>query len=191
MRTAAIIIIVFAAIYSCTSGKKDRVAATDKIIAITDTSLGLQNGTWCYGKQPFSGTIMEYWPGGQCKSSRQIKEGKENGLQQGFFENGTKEYWRWYTYGEKDSVHTSWWPNGHKRSEYHFKKGNYNGLFTEWYNSGAMLQQVVYADGKEISGKGWRENGKPYMSFVMKDGRRYGLVNANLCYTLVKEEVKE
>lgn len=43
---------------------------------------------------------------------------------------------------------------------------------------------------KEISGKGWRENGKLYISFVMKDGRRYGLFNANLFYSLVKENIK-
>ncbi|MBL0182944.1 MAG: hypothetical protein IPP96_11885 [Chitinophagaceae bacterium] len=53
-----------------------------------------------------------------------------------------------------------------------------------------MIQQVFYENGKEISGKGWRENGKLYMSFVMKGGRRYGLFNANLCYSLVKEDIK-
>lgn len=183
-------IIVLLIIFSCTSGKKDHTPASQKIIAVTDTALQLQNGKWYYSKQLFSGTIMEYWPNGHCRSSRQVEEGRDQGLEQGFFENGGKEYRRWYTHGEKDSVHTCWWPNGNKRSEYHFKTGNYDGLFTEWYISGKMLQQVLYKDGKEVSGKGWRENGKPYMSFVMKDGRRYGLVNSNLCYTLVKEEYR-
>jgi hypothetical protein len=52
-----------------------------------------------------------------------------------------------------------------------------------------MMQQLVYDHGKEISGKGWRENGELYMNYQIKNGRRYGLANANLCYSLSNENV--
>ena len=46
---------------------------------------------------------------------------------------------------------------------------------------------IQYKDGKEIGGNGWRNNGKTYMNFIVKDGRRYGLVNAQLCYSVKNE----
>ncbi len=105
-----------------------------------------------------------------------------------FYENGNKEACRYYHAGEKDSVHRGWWLNGQPRFEYHFRKGEYNGDFKEWYASGKPYKHIIYASGKEQSGKGWRENGKFYMNFVMREGRLYGLVNPNLCYSLKNEK---
>lgn len=49
------------------------------------------------------------------------------------------------------------------------------------------LKYIVYQNGIAQTGKGWRENGKLYMSFVVRDGRLYGLINPNLCYSLKNE----
>jgi hypothetical protein len=38
--------------------------------------------------------------------------------------------------------------------------------------------------------KAWRENGKPYINYESKDGHRYGLQKANLCYTLRDGQIK-
>jgi hypothetical protein len=47
------------------------------------------------------------------------------------------------------------------------------------------MKQIHYNNGTDEYGKGFRENGKVYMSFVVKNGRRYGLNNSNLCYTVL------
>lgn len=160
-------------------------------ISAADTALHLVNGIWLHKNgKPFDGIIKEDWPGGIPKSLQNIDAGKQEGFTETFYADGKPESRRWYTKGEKDSVHIGWWANGNTKYEYHFSNGDYNGLFTEWYESGKMIQQVIYEKGKEVSGKGWRENGKLYMSFVMKNGRRYGLFNANLCYSLVKQDIK-
>lgn len=156
-------------------------------ISSGDTALHLVNGTWFYkNDSTFTGIIKEFYPDGSVRCLQRLENGRQQGYTETYYNDGGPESRRWYSKGEKDSAHTGWWPNGNKKFEYHFTNGNYNGLFTEWYQSGKMIQQVVYESGKEISGKGWRENGKLYMSFVMKEGRRYGLFNANLCYS-VKE----
>jgi len=156
-------------------------------ISSNDPALHLVNGTWFYkDKVPFSGAIKDLYPGGTVKSLLRLEHGKEQGYTETWYNDSRPESRRWYSNGEKDGLHKGWWPNGNKKFEYHFTNGNYNGLFTEWYQSGKMLQQVVYDNGNEVSGKGWRENGKLYMSFVMKDGRRYGLFNANLCYSVTE-----
>jgi len=179
-------------LFSCRENKKAESVDTPGItITSGDPALHLVNGIWFYkNEKPFSGIIKESYPDGKIKTIQPVKNGKQQDYTETFYRDGKPESKRWYSKGEKDSVHIGWWENGNKKYEYHFNNGNYHGLFTEWYQSGKIIQQVVYENGKEISGKGWRENGKLYMSFVIKDGRRYGLFNANLCYSLVKENVK-
>jgi hypothetical protein len=47
---------------------------------------------------------------------------------------------------------------------------------------------VYYEKGQEKRGQGWRENGKLYMSFEVRNGRMYGQGNPNLCYSLQNEQ---
>ena len=161
------------------------------IISASDTALHFINGTLFCQSKPFNGELNESWPNNKPKSIQRITNGKQQGLSETFYSNGSKQSTRWYINGEKDSLHTGWWENGNKKYEYHFRNGNYNGMFTEWYQSGNMIQQLMYANGKELYGKGWRDNGKLYMNFVMKEGRRWGMNNTNLCYGLKLEEVNE
>ncbi|MCA6450164.1 MAG: hypothetical protein IM584_08085 [Chitinophagaceae bacterium] len=152
-----------------------------------DTSLQLVNGVWFLQGQPFSGSIETRYGSGQLWVIQQVYEGKEEGLMRSYYENGRQQALRFYHLGEKDSVHRGWWPNGQLQYEYHFRNGEYEGDFKEWYPSGKILKHIFYHKGKEEWGKGWRENGKPYMSFVIRNGRLYGLVNPNLCYSLRNE----
>lgn len=153
----------------------------------SDTALHLENGVWLLHGQPFSGTMETWYTSGQIRLSQKFFRGKEEGLMQSYYENGNREAQRFYRNGEKDSVHRGWWLNGQLQYEYHYRNGEYEGDFKEWYPSGKAFKHIVYHMGKEQWGKGWRENGKPYMSFVMRDGRLYGLINPNLCYSLKNE----
>lgn len=153
-----------------------------------DPLLVLQNGAWYYGQRPFSGTIETFFASsGSLKSRQGFSAGKEEGLQEMYYENGVMDNRRFFRNGEKDSVHTGWWPDGRLRFEYHFANGEYEGSFREWYQNGQLYKHIIYHEGKEQQGKGWRINGKSYMSFTVKNGRVYGLINPNLCYTLKNE----
>ncbi|MEO7311309.1 MAG: hypothetical protein ABIX01_12980 [Chitinophagaceae bacterium] len=168
--------------------KTNKPAIPSATIHLTDTAYSIQNGIAMYHATPFSGTAIESFDSRHIKSATQYFNGKQEGTEITYFPNGQQESLRYFTAGEKDSVHNGWWPNGNRRFEYHFNNGQYNGDFTEWYESGKLGRQIGYKNGQELSGKGWRENGKLYMSYVMRDGRRYGLVNAQLCYTLKNEK---
>ncbi len=161
------------------------------IINKKNSSLQLINNDWLFQSQPFTGEIREDYENGSVKSLLKVTDGKLDGASQTFYPNGKTETIRSYKQNEKDGVNSGWWPNGNKRFEYHFTNGTYNGLFTEWYNDGKMVQQIVYENGKDMAGKGWRDDGKLYMNFVVKDGRRYGLMNANLCYSLNSQRIKQ
>lgn len=162
-------------------------AVTGIVVVSTDTALHLVNGTWYFHQQLFSGMMETCFPSGAEKARQSFYQGKEEGLVYTFYENGEKDSRRFYHNGEKDSINQGWWINGNPRFEYHFKNGVYEGDFKEWYVSGKPLKHIVFHNGKEQSGKGWRENGKVYMSFVTRDGRLYGLINPNLCYSLKNE----
>jgi antitoxin component YwqK of YwqJK toxin-antitoxin module len=156
-----------------------------------DTALHFTNGNLCYKDKLFTGSTEEKFPNGQPVTTAEYLNGKENGPSRTFYSDGTMQSERFYTNGMKDSIGHGWWPDGKMKFEYHFKDDVYNGAFTEWYSSGQMTQQIMYANGKELSGRGWRENGKLYMNFIWKGNRRYGLVNPNMCYGIAKGQVKE
>ena len=157
------------------------------IVRSTDTSLQLINGVLYFHHHFFSGNRETYFPSGALQARQSFYQGKEEGWLHSFYENGKKDAHRFYHDGEKDSINMGWWINGNPRFEYHFKKGSYEGDYKEWYLSGKTMKHIIYHDGKEQSGTGWRENGKVYMRFVMRDGRLYGLINPNLCYSLKNE----
>ncbi len=165
----------------------NKIPAMASVVRSTDTALQLKNGVWYYKQVPLIGNIQTYFSNGILKGTHTIYKGKEEGLSITYYENGNKDAIRIYHDGEKDSVNTGWWMNGNLRFEYHFKAGVYEGDYKEWYENGNPAKHIVYHEGKEISGKGWRMNGKVYMSFVQRDGRLYGLINPNLCYSLKNE----
>ena len=160
----------------------------NKTVMVTDILLRLENGIYKYNGQLFSGYLQTNYPAGNIKSIQSFYNGKNEGWANEFFESGNKLSIRNYHLGEKDSVHTGWWDNGNLRFIYHFKNGSYNGDFKEFYSNGKPLKTILYNNGKDSCGFGWRENGKPFMNYVNRDGRRYGLMNAQLCYSLIKEQ---
>ena len=153
-----------------------------------DTSLQWKNGVYYYRQLPFSGHITEHYSTDMIHFDRSYYKGKEEGWHLGWYPDGVPAEKRYYHSGEKDSIHTGWWPNGQPRFEYHFRKGVYHGYFREWYETGQPSQTIHYNNGLDEQGKGWRQNGKVYMSYITKNNRRYGLINANLCYTLAGEK---
>jgi len=180
--------ILMSIMHSCTH-KTD--PANEQIrVDKSDRSLSLSNGIYYYKNEKLTGTITDKFTNGKCKAIEQINNGKQQGATETFYEDGSKESTRYYTAGEKDSVQLGWWPNTLPKYIYHFANGKYNGDFTEWYIDGNMMQQIHYQNGEELSGKGWRPNGKLYMNFVVRNGRRYGLMNANLCYEVKDGKVE-
>ena len=175
---------LFACKHLQTRVNADKDNIISPIINLTDPALSCKNGFWDYAGNLFSGTIIKHFQDHSTRQSTQYQKGKEHGWQHTFYPGGSLAEKRYYTNGEKDSVHTGWWQNGKKRFEYNFVNGIYHGDYKEWYESGQMLKHIHYTEGTDDWGKGWRDSGKPYMNYVMKKGRRYGIVNSNLCYTI-------
>ena len=184
---AKIFILLF--LMSCTVHREPGNLVISTIaVESTDTSLHFINGYLYRGARLFSGIINEHYKNDTLYHSTSYVAGKEEGWMYTYFPEGNISEKRYYHHGEKDSVHMGWWPNRKPRFEYHFTSGLYNGDFKEWYSEGENYKHLHYINGKEDWGKGWRQNGKVYMNFIVKNGRRYGLENSNLCYTVKNEK---
>ncbi|MBU3745447.1 MAG: hypothetical protein FGM61_13040 [Sediminibacterium sp.] len=170
------------------AGEKRSVSSGLKAQNYQDGLFSWENGIFLKGNQPFTGVFLQADSLGNPVSKQTYDQGKEEGFSEWYYPDGRVNARRYFHKGEKDSVHLGWWPNGNLRFEYHFQQGQYHGWFKEWYFSGKPLKAIWYEIGKEIRGTGWRENGKIYMSFEVRNGRLYGLVNPNLCYSLQKEK---
>lgn len=173
---------------SCRSQNNKIISAAYQTYESTDTGLHWKNGYWYKSGDLVTGKIIEHYLDSGIKTIINYKQGKEDGWKKCYYPGGTLAEQRYYINGEKDSLHSGWWPNGNKRFEYHFANGVYDGDYLEWYQSGKRLKYIHYTKGIEDSAKGWRENGKLYMNFIVRNGRRYGIENSNLCYTIKNEK---
>lgn len=187
-------IIVIMLLFACKGNLKDtnKTNTTPVIPAITlrsdNPNLKLVNGQWFFLDTLFSGRVEDFHTSGSLKSRQSFYKGREEGWLIEWFENGQRASQRYYRSGEKEGVHKGWWDNGMPRFAYHFSSGKYHGDFSEWMVNGRLAKQIIYKDGNEVSGKAWRDNGKLYMSFEVRGGRRYGLMNAKPCYSLKSEK---
>ena len=170
--------------YGCVHQKFDSIQAPVQIVESTDTSLHFSQGYWVRRNAVLTGLIISRYPDSSLQMTTPYVGGKEEGWKYSYYPGNILAEKRYFHQGEKDSVHYGWWPNKNKRFVYHFSKGTYNGDFTEWYERGNPYRHIHYTKGVEDWAKGWRENGKLYMNFIVKNGRKYGIENSNLCYTV-------
>lgn len=62
--------------------------------------------------------------------------------------------------------------------------GELQGIANEWYRNGQPYKAFHYKMGYENgSQKMWWENGIIRANYVVKQGRRYGLIGLKLCMT--------
>jgi len=182
-KDASLIIITLSCLLNCSSSTRHQFMFVN-----LDHPLITQRGKYTYfNTKPLDGTTIEYYPSGGIKRQSKFRDGLLNGNVTTWYPEGNKQSVRFYNNGEKEGTHTGWWPNGNVRFEYQFSRGMYHGTFREWYENGKPLHLFNYREGNEVSAVGWRDNGKTYINFVVRNGKKYGLTNTRLCYSLKDE----
>ncbi len=101
---------------------------------------------------------------------------------QKFHENGQLASREQYWHGRKVGLHETWWANGVKRSSAFYLNDAFDGEYRTWYASGRPYELRHFEQGHE-SGRqqSWTEDGTLFLNYDVRDGRRYGLVNARPC----------
>lgn len=142
-----------------------------------------QNGLAVEHDRPFTGMI--YTLSETKKDTVEIvgfRNGKEQGEWKRFYEHGKLAEKRSFSDGKKVGDFTAWWPDGSLKLAYHFDDGEYNGVCREWGPTGQLLKEMTYKMGYEDGPqKQFYDNGKVKANYIIRAGRRYGLLGTKNC----------
>lgn len=135
-----------------------------------------------YKKKAFTGCV-EYFDSGQLVRLENYKEGLLHGEVLVYYKNAKLKERRVYRDGVKEGKHQKFWPSGKLLVEYNFKNGLAHGSSKSWFKNGMLSSAFNYTMGKENgSQKAWLEDGKYRTNYVVRDGRRYGLIGLKPCF---------
>ncbi|MCP4438386.1 MAG: hypothetical protein GY810_05525 [Aureispira sp.] len=166
-----------------------RVAIPNQLVQHNDPFLEKIEGILYYQNLPFSGQQEEQYPDGNTKELSTYWEGKKHGKSLGWHNNAQQLFERYYNHGLKEGQHKGWWANGQLKFDYQFLAGEHHGTAQAWYESGQLYKLFNYLHGKEEGRQQmWTEEGEYKANYVIKNGRRYGLIGSKPCYTIEEQE---
>lgn len=145
-------------------------------------SIALRQDTAYLDGRPFSGRLLYFHPSGDTAACIGYMEGVEEGLSRRWHPNGRPSEHRTFHKGRKVGVHRGWWPDGKPRFEYAFRDGEHHGSMLEWHADGKPHKEFHHRDGhEEGSQRMWWEDGGIRANYVVRNGRRYGLIGVKNC----------
>jgi antitoxin component YwqK of YwqJK toxin-antitoxin module len=131
----------------------------------------------------YSGIIYKLFPNANDTILvNEYKGGLLNGYSKKWYPNNKLMEVRDYNAGKKNGKQISYWENGNKKFEFTANKDTYEGVLKEWTIEGKLIHMANYLNGQEEGiQKLWYDNGKIKANYIIKDGRRYGLLGTKNC----------
>lgn len=183
--------IVMLTMISCKTEHKKEVKKVEPKIAktvpanyINATSPEFTNhqDTVYYKNSFFTGFRFSLYPNGDTASLQSYFNGVEEGLQKKWYPNKQLAEERFYINGKKEGTHRGWWSDGKPRFLFTTLNNEYEGEFKEWYISGLLGKQFHYVNGQEEgSQRLWWDNGSVRANYVIRHGKKYGLIGLKTC----------
>lgn len=163
-------------LFGCKNQPTEFVNSTSKNFVLTNDII------YADGKL-FTGTVFNLYE--NSIDTLQITSYK-NGLLDGkfinFYPNQKVRSIRYFEEGKKVGNYDAWWQNGKKQLEYQFTNDEYNGTCKEWNVDGQLIKLMNYKMGHEDGSQQlWYDNGKVRANYIIKDGRRFGLLGTKNC----------
>jgi hypothetical protein len=147
-----------------------------------DRSFIKHQDTIYYQDKYFIGYQVSLYPNGDTEFVKSYFNGVEEGKQRKWYPNKQLAEERFYINGKKEGTHKGWWPDGKQKFIFEAVNDEYNGEFKEWYPWGLLCKQFHYLNGQEEgSQRLWWDNGTVRANYVIRDGKKYGLIGLKLC----------
>lgn len=155
----------------------------NKLLQKNDPHLKIVNGILMESLQPFNGTLFTLFDGTTDTAElAAYTGGREHGEWRKFYPGKIKREKRFFTNGQKTGEYIAWWPNGQKQLDYFFVADEYEGTCKEWNEAGMLTKIMNYKSGHEAGQQQWwYDNGKIKANYIIKDGRRFGLLGTKNC----------
>lgn len=178
-RNKLVVILLFTTLVGCQHQKEQ----TLPLLNLQHVEAKTQRGIFYVNDTIFSGTVYGLFPGTlDTAFVRSYQNGREHGIWRQYYPNGQVREQRYFQSGKKEGHYQAWWSDGNLRLDYHFSKGEYEGNCREWNTEGVLIRDMNYHQGyEEGSQKLWYSNGEIKSNYVMKNGRRYGLLGTKNC----------
>ncbi|MBK0382337.1 hypothetical protein I5M32_05125 [Pedobacter sp. SD-b] len=134
-------------------------------------------------EKPYSGYIYSLYP--QTNDTMEVKcyyLGKEHGNWRKYSIKGTLTESRFFVNGAKEGELKAWWPDGKRKLDYHFQNDEYEGNYKEWNYNGQLILNLNYHKGYEEGVEQmFYDNGNIRANYIIKNGRRFGLLGTKNC----------
>jgi len=172
---------------SCQQTKNNGI---ENFINANELSITSTNGIKFAQNKPITGIVYALYPNKDTAYIKEFRVGKEHGTWKKYHDNGNLHEIRYYENGKKEGKFLAYWRGGELKLEYHFENDLYEGTNRVWNPDSTLIQEMNYHKGQEEgSQKVWYDNGKIKSNYVIKDGRRYGLLGTKNC-TNVSDTIK-
>jgi antitoxin component YwqK of YwqJK toxin-antitoxin module len=175
-------------IWSCNKSKsKEAVFSQNTIPKLYTLKLSSEissvNDTVWKNDKKYSGYLYEMYPNNlDTLSIQSYYEGLQNGIEKKWFPNHQLLEQRNYSNGKKNGKQIAFWENGNKKFEFVAINDAYEGEMKEWNMEGNLIHLATYKEGQENgTQKLWYDNGKIRANYVIIDGKRYGLLGTKNC----------
>ena len=154
-----------------------------RLISADNPQISFENSGVFFQGKPFSGKLfsLDTLTQDTLKMESYLK-GNRHGIWVQYFPGHVLKECRTFEQGKKTGAFFQYFPTGKKQQEYHFQNDEYQGLAREWNENGVLIREMHYVAGhEEGSQKLFYDNGQVRANYVMKNGRRFGLLGTKNC----------
>jgi antitoxin component YwqK of YwqJK toxin-antitoxin module len=157
----------------------------------TDTAFNFKQDTLYFACEKFSGKQYLLYPNKDTAFVKLYLNGLLEGVQKQWYPGDALAEERLYVSNKKEGEHKGWWDNGKQKYTYQFFNDEYQGEVQEWYFSGQLFKRFHYDKGhEEGSERLWFEDGSVRANYVIKKGKKYGLIGIKLCKNPYEKSIK-
>ena len=149
---------------------------------ITDKLFNNHQDTVYYGDHFFTGYRYSLYANNDTAVLQSYFNGVEEGFQRKWYLGKQLAEERFYINGKKECTHRTWWPDGKQKMFFEAYNNEYDGEFKEWFSSGLLGKCFHYVNGQEEgSERLWWDNGSVRANYVIRNGKKYGLLGLKTC----------
>ncbi len=111
-------------------------------------ALNLHEGRLQRNAHPFTGVMVEHFPGGLLKSRSVLLNGRLHGVSEGWHTNQVLQVREYFVNGVSHGPRVRWDSQGHKVSQTQIVNGKIEGLFRRWHDNGTLAEEAMMKDGQ-------------------------------------------
>lgn len=169
--------IVLATLFSLGCGGRSTVD-------VTAVTVEPRSGRLLHHGRAYSGDVVDH-SDLRFVQKASYKNGVRHGLAQAWYSDGSLAYMRRFSDGLRQGEHVGFWPGGVPQFRFRYVDDLFEGEQASYYKNGMPLELRHYHAGQEVGRQQiWAASGELSSNYIVKEGRRYGLVGSVDCVTV-------